>query len=87
MAILINYRTLMKLWDWSQNNVSDSEMKARIIGVQTEMQSFSFFYGIQLGILVLSHSDNLSTCLKSAELCAVDAQQNAKLSVTVLRSM
>ena len=29
-AILKNYGTLMKLWDWSQDNVSDSDMKARI---------------------------------------------------------
>ena len=85
--ILKNYGTLMKLWDWSQDNVSDSDMKARIIGVQTKMQSFSFFYGLQLAILVLSHSDNLSTSLQRAELCAVDAQQNAKLSVTVLRGI
>ena len=33
-------------WGWAQDNVSDSEMKARIIGVQTKMQTFSFFYGL-----------------------------------------
>ena len=77
----------MKLWDWSQDHVRDSDMKARIIGVQTKMQSFSFFYGLQLAIVVLSHSDNLSSSLQRAELCAVDAQQNAKLSVSVLRGV
>jgi len=54
----------MKLWDWSQDNVSDSDKNARIIGVQTKMQTFSFFYGFQLAILVLAHSDNLSTSLQ-----------------------
>ena len=34
--ILKNYGTLMKLWGWAQDNVSDSDMKARIIGVQTK---------------------------------------------------
>ena len=29
-----NYGTLMKLWGWVQDNVSDSDMKARIAGVQ-----------------------------------------------------
>ena len=77
----------MKLWDWSQDNVSDSDMKARIIGVQTKMQTFSFFYELQLAILVLAHSDSLSTSIQRVELCAVDAQQNAKLSVTVLRGI
>ena len=51
----------MKLWDWAQLDVSDSDLKARIIGVQTKMQTFSFFYGLQLAIVVLSHSDNLSS--------------------------
>ena len=86
-AILKNYGTLMKLWGWAQDNVSDSDMKARIIGVQTKMQTFSFFYGLQLAIAVLSHSDNLSSSLQRAGLCAVDAQKNAKLSVTVLRGI
>ena len=62
-------------------------MKAGIIGVQTKMQTFSFFYGLQLAIVVLAHSDNLSSSLQRAELCAVHAQKNAKLSVTVLRGI
>ena len=86
-AILKNYGTLMKLWRWTQDNVSDSDMKARIIGVQTKMQTFSFFYGLQLAIVILSHSDNLSSSLQRADLCAVDAQKKAKLFVTVLRGI
>ena len=74
----------MKLCGWAQANVRDSDMKARIIGVQTKMQTFSFFYGLHLAIVVLSHSDNLSSSPQRAELYAVDAQKNAKLSVTVL---
>ena len=86
-AILKNHGTLMKLWGWAHDNVSASDMKARIIGVQTEMKTSSFFYGLQLVIVVLSHSDNLSSSLQRAELCAVHAQKNAKLSVTVLRGI
>ena len=74
----------MKLWGWAQDIDSDSDMKARIIGVQTKLQTFSYFYGLQLAIVVLSHLANLSSSLQRAELCAVDAQKNAKLSVTVL---
>ena len=62
-------------------------MKARIIEVQTKMQTFNFFYGLQLAIAVVSHSDILSSSLQRAELRAVDAQKNAKLSVTVLRGI
>ena len=83
-AILKNYGTLMKLWGWEHDNISNSDMKARIIGVQTKMQTFSFFYGLQLAIVVLSQSDNLSSSHQRAELCAVNAQKNAMFSVTVL---
>ena len=64
----------MKLWGWAQDNVSDSDMKARIIGVQTKMQTFS--QELQLA------SPSFSP--QRAELCAVYAQKNDKLSVTVL---
>ena len=77
----------MKLWGWAQDSVSDSDMKARIIGVQTEMQTLSFFCVLQLAIVVLSHSDNLSSSLQRAEPCAVDSQKNAKPSVMVLRGI
>ena len=55
--------------------------------MQTKIQTFSFFYGLQLAIVVLSHSDNLSSSLQRAELCAVDIQWNAKLSVNVPRGI
>ena len=77
----------MRLCGWTQEYVCDSDMKAGIIGVQTKMQTFSFLYGLQLAIVALSHSDNLSSSLQRAELYAVDAQKNAKLSVTVLRGI
>ena len=85
-AILKNYGTL-KLWRWAQDNVSDSDMKTRIIGVLTKIQTFSFFHGLQLAIVVLSLSGNLSSSLQTAEVCAVDAQKSAKLYVIVLRGI
>ena len=65
----------MKLWGWAQDNVSGSYMKARITGVQTKIQASSFFYGLVLAIIVISHLDNLIPSLQRAELCAVDAQR------------
>ena len=37
--------------------------------------------------IALARADNLSSSLQRAELCAVDAQKNAMLSVTVLRGV
>ena len=45
---------MMKLWGWAQDNVSNLDIMAGIIGVQTKMQTFSFFYGLQLAIVVFS---------------------------------
>ena len=50
-AILKNFGTLMKLKGWAHDNVSDSDMKTRIIGMQTKMQTFRFFYELQLAIV------------------------------------
>ena len=78
-AIVKNYGILIKLWGWERDNVSNSDMKARIIGVQTKMQTFSFFYGLQLVIVVLSQSDKLSSSsLQRAELRAVHAKNECQ---------
>ena len=42
----------MEFWGLAQDNVSDADMKARIIGVQTKMQTFSFLYGLQLAMML-----------------------------------
>ena len=75
-----SYGTLMKLWGWAQVNVIDSDMK---VSVQTQVQTFTFLYGLQLAIEVLSQTDNLNSSHPRVELCAVDAQRNSKLSITV----
>ena len=45
----------MKLWGWAHDNVSDSDIEGK--------NNFSFFYGLQLAIVVLSHLDNLSSSI------------------------
>ena len=65
-------------------HVSDSDIKARIIGMQTKMQTFSFIHGILLAIVIIFHSDIFNSILQRAEIFVVDAQKNAKLSVTFL---
>jgi hypothetical protein len=50
----------MELWDWSPTTVTDTDMKARIRGVQAHMQKFEFFFGSSL-------ADNLSRTLQSKD--------------------
>ncbi len=53
-------------------------MRARIIGVNTQMLTFDFLFGISLGALLLCHSDNLSKNLQHEFMSAADGQQIAK---------
>ena len=55
---------MIELWEWAAINCSDSEMKARIRGVDVHMKTFDFIFDVCLGELILSHSDNLSKTLQ-----------------------
>ena len=58
--------------------------KVRVLGVQAQMSTFDYFYGLRLGILLLRHSVNLSASLQAKDLCAGEAQTIAKNTVTTL---
>ena len=46
----------------------DLRDRCQVIGVQTQMQSFNFFFGIQVGVLVLRHTDYSSSTLWYAHM-------------------
>ena len=56
----------------------------RVLGVQAQMRTFDYFYGLRLGILLLRHSVNLSASLQAKDLCAGEAQTIAKNTVATL---
>ena len=47
-SILNNYAVLQELWVESLDQVKDSEMKAYILGVASQMKTFSYLFGIVL---------------------------------------
>ena len=78
---------LEDLWEWSLDNCTDTDMKARIRGVDTYMKTFDFVYGVYLGELILTHSDNLSRALQDPTLSAVEGQDMAKKTVAVMEKI
>ena len=54
--------------------VIDTGIKACIGGVQSQMSTFAFFYGIVLGELILHHTDNLNGTLQKSDLSAAEGQ-------------
>ena len=59
-SVLDNHEVLLKVWEESKVSSIDSEIRARIIGVETQMESFDFLFGLLLASLLLRLSDNLS---------------------------
>ena len=59
-SILDNWAVFKELWDDILEGKIDSEIWDQLIRVQTQKQSFRFFFWIQLGV-VLMHTDNLSS--------------------------
>ena len=86
-SILENYQVLLELWIESVDIVKDTEMKARILGVESQMKSFDYFFGVTLGDLILRHSDNLSRTLQKTDISAAEGQEVAAMTVQTLKSL
>ncbi len=86
-SIVMNYDILMLLWEESLEVVKNTEMRSRIRGVASCMQSFDFFFGVLLSELILRHSDNLSKTLQSPKVSAAEGQSIAKMTLVTLKSI
>ena len=86
-SVLDNFKVLLEVWEESKASSLDSEIRARIIGVETQMENFDFLFGLLLASLFLRHSDNLSKALQHKSLSAAEGQHTAKLTVDVLKSL
>ena len=86
-SVIDNYKVLQELWDSSQDETSDTSIKARIIGVETQFKTYAFFFGVHLGYLILKHTDSLSQTLQSPKLSASEGQHVASMTVTTLQTL
>ena len=83
-SMIDNYTVLQELWEVSKNDSADPSMKARIIGVQTQFNSFKFYFGVELAYFLLQHSDNLSKTLQSPSISAAEGQKLASMTIATL---
>ena len=67
-----NYEVLLTVWEELQEFPFDSETKARIVGTEAQMANFNFLFGVSLGALILTHSDNLSKTLQQKSMSAAE---------------
>ena len=83
-SVLQNHAELLELWEWSLTNVTETEMKGRIIGVNFIMKKFDFYFGCYLGKNVLRETDILSKSLQSSSLSAAEGQDLATIVIKKL---
>ena len=86
-SILENYQVLHELWMESADTVKDTEMKACIFGVESQMKRSDYFYGVTLRDLILRHSDKLSRTLQKTDISSAEGQEVAELTVQMLKSL
>lgn len=86
-SILENYQVLQTTWEQAMKVTTDTEIKARILGVSTQMGKFEFLFGIVLGQLILGHSDNLSKTLQKKTCSAAEGQEIAKMVIVTLQGI
>ena len=86
-SITANYKELWHLWEEAVQETKDTEMKARIRGISSQMGNFRFFFGLLLSDMVLRHTDMLSKTLQNPELSSVEGHEIAMLTVKTLQSL
>ena len=84
-SILTNYTALQLLWERTKDSTSDSTIKGRIIGVESQFKTFSFYFGVHLAQLILKHTDNLSKSLQSTSMSAIEGANMASMTVKTLQ--
>ena len=83
-SVIKNYTVLQQLWEEAKAVASDSEVQARINGIEGQMERFSYLFGVALGECIFRHTDNLSRTLQSPSLSAGEGQHIAELTCKTL---
>ena len=83
-SIAANYNNIQSLWEVAVSSASNTEMKARIRGVQSQMKTFKFLFNLILSELILRHTDKLSQTLQQPQLSSVEGHVVAMLTVKTI---
>jgi len=86
-SIIDNYSVLLSTWETAGEIARDTENKARIQGVSSQMNTFNFLFGTYLGELVLRHTDNLSKTLQHQSLSAAEGQIVADMVIRTIKKL
>ena len=82
-----SYQALLQLTRDSLEEKLDFEIKSGILGYEKQLESFSFFFRLNLGQKLYAHTYNLSRTLKQEKVFAVKGKELADLIVKTLQAM
>ena len=85
--ILDNYQSLMQMWEECLEERLDQETGARIIGCKSQMESFYFFFGLNLPHNLYAMTDYLSKSLQATKMSAIKGRKSADLVITTLKDI
>eukprot|EP00795_Rhopilema_esculentum_P004152 gene4152-20334_t len=86
-AIIGNYQVLLQVWKESLDTLKDREQIICIKGVQSQMDRFSFLFGVMLSQKKMKHSHNLRKTLKKGDISAADGQAVARMAAKKFESI
>ena len=87
IRIVLNYSSIMTLFEMSAPEETVPDMKAHLYGFLYQMGKFEFFFGLSLAIETLAVSDLLATQLQERNLSAYEGKELAKKSISTLNVM
>ena len=85
--IIANYQMLFNLCDLSPEENLNSKICPRVVGYQTQMTKFRFFYAINLAYTVYSVTDNFSKSLQKESLAAIEGKSTVMKTVKTFENM
>ena len=62
-------------------------MRGRTTGVQSQIHSFNYYFGVYILQFLLKHSDNLSKAFQNSEMLTCECQMLTTLSIKTLEKM
>ena len=85
--VIDNWNVLQELWTECLETKLEPDIKGRIIGVKNQMGTFDYFYCVNLGGVLLKHSDNLSRAIQTSYMSAEGYQLVAALTTKTLTKL
>ena len=63
------------------------DVKSRIIGCRSQMETFDFYFGIYIGKILYGLTDNLSKAIQNKNRSALNSQKMAELTIITIEGM